>query len=40
MRRVRYCCAMSPDGYIAGPGGESDWIVDSLPERNAGEQSG
>ena len=27
MRRVRYRCAISLDGYIAGPGGEFDWIV-------------
>ena len=27
MRRIRYCCAASLDGYIAGPGGEFDWIV-------------
>lgn len=27
-RRIRYCCAVSLDGYIAGPGGEFDWIVD------------
>ncbi|HEX2080582.1 MAG TPA: dihydrofolate reductase family protein [Longimicrobium sp.] len=27
MRKVRYSVAMSLDGYIAGPGGEADWIV-------------
>ena len=27
MRKVRYSCAMSVDGYIAGPDGEYDWIV-------------
>lgn len=27
MRRVRYSVAMSLDGFIAGPNGESDWIV-------------
>jgi len=27
MRRVRYSVAMSLDGYVAGPNGESDWIV-------------
>lgn len=27
MRRVIYGCAMSLDGYIAGPTGEYDWIV-------------
>src|SRR5688572_6506861 len=26
-RRVRYSVAMSLDGYIAGPQGQSDWIV-------------
>ena len=27
MRKVVYSAAMSLDGYIAGPRGESDWIV-------------
>jgi len=27
MRRVRYSVAMSLDGYIAGPNGEFDWII-------------
>ena len=27
MRRIRYCVAMSLDGYIAGPHDEADWIV-------------
>lgn len=27
MRRVRYCVAVSLDGYIAGPKGEADWIM-------------
>lgn len=33
MRLVRYSCAMSLDGYIAGPQGEYDWIVQD-PERD------
>ena len=27
MRRVRFSVAMSLDGYISGPNGESDWIL-------------
>ena len=27
MRLIRYGVAMSLDGYISGPNGESDWIV-------------
>jgi dihydrofolate reductase len=27
MKRIRYCVAASLDGYIAGPNGEYDWIV-------------
>lgn len=27
MRRVPYNCAISLDGYIAGPGGRFDWNV-------------
>lgn len=27
MPRIRYAVAMSVDGYIAGPGGEFDWIT-------------
>ena len=27
MRRIRYSVATSLDGYIAGPNGESDWII-------------
>lgn len=36
MRRIRYAVAMSLDGYIAGPNGESDWIVMD-PEIDFGE---
>ncbi len=36
MRRVRFSVAMSLDGYIAGPNGESDWIVMD-PEIDFGE---
>lgn len=28
MRRIRYPVACSLDGYIAGPDGEHDWIVE------------
>lgn len=27
MRTIVYSVAMSPDGYLAGPNGEADWIV-------------
>jgi dihydrofolate reductase len=27
VRRIRYQVAASLDGYIAGPGGEADWII-------------
>ncbi len=27
IRRVRYAVAMSLDGFIAGPGGDADWII-------------
>jgi len=27
MRRVRYAVVASLDGYIAGPKGETDWII-------------
>lgn len=36
MRQVRYAVAMSLDGYIAGPNGESDWIIMD-PEIDFGE---
>jgi dihydrofolate reductase len=36
MRKVVYSAAMSLDGYIAGPKGESDWIVID-PELDFGE---
>ena len=29
MRRIRYLVATSLDGYIAGPKGETDWIVEN-----------
>ena len=36
MRRIRYSVAMSLDAYIAGPNGESDWIIMD-PEIDFGE---
>ena len=27
MRKVRFSVAMSVDGFLSGPKGESDWIV-------------
>ena len=36
MRKIRYRVAMSLDGYIAGPNGEYDWIVQD-PEVNFAE---
>jgi dihydrofolate reductase len=36
MKKIRYGVAMSLDGYIAGPGGEADWIVHD-PEVNFAE---
>ncbi len=36
MRRIRYAVAASLDGYIAGPNGEFDWIVQD-PEKNFDE---
>jgi hypothetical protein len=32
MRRIRYTIAASLDGYIAGPNGEYDWIVQDPEE--------
>lgn len=39
MRRLRYQVATSLDGYIAGPNGEFDWIVQD-PDINFGELFG
>lgn len=39
MRRVRFSVAMSLDGYIAGPQGESDWIIMD-PDIDFGELMG
>jgi dihydrofolate reductase len=36
MRKIRYGVAMSLDGYISGPNGETDWIVPD-PEVNFAE---
>lgn len=36
MRKISYCVAMSLDGYIAGPNGEYDWIIDD-PEIDMAE---
>ena len=36
MKRIRYLVAASLDGYIAGPNGEFDWIVQD-PEIDFGE---
>jgi dihydrofolate reductase len=36
MRKIRYVVAMSLDGYIAGPNGEADWIVND-PDVNFAE---
>ncbi len=36
MKKIRYCVAMTLDGYIAGPHGEADWIVMD-PEVNFAE---
>jgi dihydrofolate reductase len=36
MSRIRYGVAMSLDGYISGPNGDTDWIVND-PEVDFGE---
>ena len=36
MRKVVYGGAMSLDGFIAGPNGEYDWIVDGSRDRFRG----
>ncbi len=36
MRRIRYQVAASLDGYIAGPNGEADWIIND-PDIDFGE---
>jgi dihydrofolate reductase len=38
MRRIRYSVAISLDGYIAGPGGEFDWLIMD-PDINCAEMT-